>query len=532
MSSTTDKPQTFEQSQGVSGQTRELAERGAPLPPAPEPGPPGSGSLTPNQSLFVVPHHEQFIAQWNTQSGVYRYTFDEALRHSRQNAVAYRLDPVVYEALRARQMPTAALSWHLEAENEADPGEADHAKKCREAIERTPNLQQLLMYLLDAVWYGRHGASLVYDWDFTAGYRRAVVRQHFPINGDKLVFRYTGEVGVLVGGKYSGSWIPTDRGRAHICTPEERQLLVVHEHEREDADFQAPEMAGRVHGVGVRDRLYWFLYMKQRVLAWMMSFLERVGKGGTWVFYFESGNDASLAEVTKFAQQANNNTAFLFPRYADGKSGPGVERLEPVLAGADMLYRLVTEYFDVVIRRLILGQSLSAEAGGTGLGSGVASFHEETLNRILKYDARNLQETLTRDFVSVISRHIDPARCTPKWVFEVDKPNSAEHLEAAGRFFEMGGILDEDNLRSVLGLPKPKPGSKTLSRAQSALEAANPMLGLMAAQNLEPGGAGPTGTAGPPSYRAVAQSQIQSPSMGQRPGGGMDPMLLSLMMGM
>jgi hypothetical protein len=527
-------PQTFEQAQGLSGAAREQAERGAPLPQPEAPALEGQGTLPPNQGLFVVPHHEQFIAQWNTNWGGYRFTFDEALRHSRSNAIAYRRDPVVYEALRARQMPTAGLSWHLEARNEADPSDVEHAKRCREAIEETPNLQQLLMYLLEAIWYGRYGASLVYDWDYTAGYRRAVVRQHHPIDGDKLVFRYTGEVGILVGGRFSGSWIPTDRGRAHICTTEERQLLIVHEHEREDADYHSAELAGRVHGVGVRDRLYWFLYMKQRVLAWLMQFLERVGKGGVWVFYFESGNDASLREVKKFAQEANNNTAFLFPRYADGKAGPGVERLEPVMAGVEILYKLITEYFDEVIRRLILGQSLSADTAGTGLGSGVAAFHQETLNRILKYDARNLQETLTRDFVSVISRHIDPSRRTPRWVFEVDKPNAAEHLEAAGRFFEMGGILDEDNLRSILGLPKPKPGNKTLSRAQSALEAANPMIAMLQQQSegMQPGGEGPTGLAGPPSYRAVAQSQMRNTMPVSQPGSGLDPFILSMMMGL
>lgn len=464
----------------LTGPQATLAERGAPLPqpeppPAQPPGAVATGQPAPNQGLYIFPHLDQFAAVWNTQSRVYRYTFDEALRHSRQNAVAYRRDPVVYEALRARQMPTAGCEWHLEPRNDFDPLEVEHAKRCRDAVEDTPNLQQLLMYLLEAVWFGRYGASLAYEWDYSQGYRRVVPTGHYPIDGDKLVFRYSGEVGILVGPQYQGSWIPTDRGRAHIATPQERQLLIVHEHEREDADFYSPEMAGRVHGVGVRDRLYWFLYMKQRVLAWMMEFLERVGAGGVMVFFYESGNPESLNEVKEAAEKSNKNTAFLFPRYADGKTGPGFQRLEPSMAGAELLDSLITGYFDVIIRRLILGQSLSSTAAGTGLGSGVADFHQETLNRILKYDARNLQETLTRDFVSVISRHIDPTRRPPKWVFDVDKPNAGEHLGAAQAFFEMGGQIDEDSLRSVLGLPKPKPGSATLS----LLARQNPQMAAM-----------------------------------------------------
>lgn len=525
---------------GLTGAERDLAERGAPLPEPPQPAPPGQGALPPGQNVFVFPHHDTFLAKWNTQSGIYRYTFDEAVRHSRQNAIAYRRDPIVYDALQSRVMPTAGLSWHLEARDDYDPLDAEHAKRCRDAIDETPNLQGLLFSLLmGTLWTGRAATSLVYDWDYTGGYRRAVVRNHFPINGDKVVFRYTGEVGILVGGQYKGSWLPTDRGRAHICTPEERQLLIVHEHEKEDADYQDAEMAGRIHGVGIRDRLYWTLYMKQRVLAWLMQFLEKVGKGGIWIFYFESGNDASLREVRQFAEEANNNTAFLFPRYADGKTGPGVERLEPVLAGVDMLFKLVDGYFDVIIRRLILGQSLSSDAAGTGLGSGVAAFHQETLNRILKFDARNLQETLTRDLVKVISRHIDPGRRPPRWVFEVDRPNVGEHLEAAGRFFEMGGEIATDPLRSVLGLPKPKPGEATLSRARVALEAANPMLAMMGSgsgqgmpgMGLQAGGMGPTGTAGPPSYSAIANSQLMAMPGSSGMGGAMDPISLAMLLG-
>lgn len=484
---------------GLVGETERLAEAGRPLPQPTTPGPPGTVSQPPNDGLWVVPSFMSFSAVWNSVSRVYRYSFDEALRHSRTNAIAYRRDPVVFEALRARQMPVAGLEWHIDPRNENDPAQADHAKKCRDAIEETPNLQQLIMYLQEAIWYGRYGARLVYDWDYADGYRRAVVRDHSPINGDKLVFRYSGEVGILVGAQYQGPWLPTDRGRAHIYDADERQTVIIHQFEREDADYYDGEMAGRVAGVGVRDRLYWFLFLKQRVLAWMMEFLERVGAGGLTVYYYESGNPSSLNEVREAAEKQKTNTAILFPRYSDKKVGPGIERLEPSMAGADMLYRLVAEYFDNIIRRLILGQSLSAEATGTGLGTGVADLHADTLNKIIKYDARNLQETLTRDFVSTISRHIDPYQRIPKWKFEVDRPNASEHLEAMQALFEMGADIDEDDARSVLGLKKPKPGSAILSR-YGPLGVAGFMAsggGMQQGQAQQDGGGGQNGQTPP-----------------------------------
>lgn len=450
--------------QMLSGEAERLAEQGRPLPTPTTPGFPGSGELPPGGSAWVIPPFESFASVWNTVSRTFKWTFDEALTHSVQNAHAYRRDPVVWEALRARQMPLVGSEWSIKPRSETDPRDIEHSKRVQSTIEETPNLQQLLMYLQEDKWYGRYGASLIYEWDYSEGYRRAVVREHSPVNGDKLVFRYSGEVGILVGGNYQGSWIPTDRGRAHILSSDERQALIVHRFEREDPDFYNGQQAGRLEGVGLRDRLYWFMYLKQRVLAWMMEFLERVGAGGLTIYYYESGNTASLREVKDAAEKQRQNTSILFPRYSDGKAGPGIERLDPSQSGAQMMFQLITEYFDRVIRRVILGQSLSAEAGSTGLGSGVAELHADTLNKIITYDARNLQETLTKDFVSVISRHIDPTRRCPKWIYDVDKPNASEYMGAASRFFEMGGDIDEDSTRSVLGMPKPKPNARVLSK--------------------------------------------------------------------
>lgn len=480
---------------GLTGEQERLAEQGRPLPAAPIPAPPGAGGLPPNNGLWVVPHFETFAAVWNTVSRTYRFTYDEAMRHSRQNALAYRRDIVVREAINARKMPVAGLEWHIEPRNDMDMGDVDHARKVQETIEDTPNLQRLFFYLLEAMWYGRYGAALTYDWDWSRGYRRAVVTQHEPINGDKLVFRYSGELGILVGANYQGAWIPTERGRCHVYSPGERQTIILHQFEVDDADFYDGEMAGRIMGVGVRDSLYWFLYLKQRVMAWLMEFLERVGAGGLTIYYYETGNQASLAEVQDAAEKQKNNNAILFPRYTDGKSGPGIERIEPSEAGAQLLFSLMNDYFDRNIRRFILGQSLSSEAGGTGLGSGVAEFQQQTLNDILKYDARNLQESLTRDFVATVSRHIDPGRAVPWFAFDVDRPNAAEHLQAAQALFEMGADLDEDDLRGVLGLEKPRPGAQILSRY------------------------GPLGKQGAMMAAGMGQVGMNSPAEGNMPGG-------------
>ncbi|MCI0705714.1 MAG: hypothetical protein L0241_32030, partial [Planctomycetia bacterium] len=52
-----------------------------------------------------------------------------------------------------------------------------------------------------------------------------------------------------------------------------------------------------------------------------------------------------------------------------------------------------------------------------------------------------------------------------------DTPNANEVLQSAKQFWDMGGEIDADDLREVLGLAKPSPGSTILSQAQGM----NPM---------------------------------------------------------
>ena len=86
--------------------------------------------------------------------------------------------------------------------------------------------------------------------------------------------------------------------------------------------------------------------------------------------------------------------------------------------------------------KCILGQTLSAEAQATGMGSGVADLHNAVRHDILKSDARKLASTLTRDLVypllAINGRGGDTLRNCPRWVFDLgdaeDIKNFAQHL--------------------------------------------------------------------------------------------------------
>jgi hypothetical protein len=490
-----------------SGLNFTAGELGFPPQVQPQAGqnPPGDGGAT-------TPHFLSFSALVSNAARAYPFSFDEALRDNRFNALAMRRDCVLMAAVRARQMPTSQLSWDLSARDETDPAEVESAKLVTEVVDEIPRFQQLKMFLLEAIWFGRYAVEVVYGWERWKGRQTLTVKDFYPINGDKLRFKWDGTPGVLVNGNYPGSWEPTDWGMAHFLTGAERQQYIVHEHEPDDADWTEVQMSGAVHGVGVRGRLYWFWWLKQQVFALLMNYLERFSNGLT-IFYYDAHNPQAQAAVQQAAQQQFSQTALLFPRWSSANPDVNkVERMEVGTASPALLQSLVETYFDDVMTRYILGQTLSSSAESTGMGSGVADLHGETLDEIIKYDAVNLQETLQRDLVNVLYRYNAPGVRPGKFKFSVDTPNAEAVLGYAAQLYQMGVPLDEDQLYDVSQLTKPKPGGGVVSQIgqMQPAAAAAPAAGVPSVDPAASGGGG-----------AVPQPTGSVPGAMAPPGGGM-----------
>lgn len=433
-------------------------------------GPPVGGGRVP------VPHYDQFMAIWNSAYRQYRYyNGDEAIRDNLQNALAMRRDPVIGSALRARKMPTALLSWHIEPDNEAVEEEVQAANAIEQNIKKSPHLQQFLWWQLEALWYGRYGCQTAYQWQWKDGKQFMVPRQYWPVNGDKLVFKYGGQVGIRVRGSWDEANKRTtvsDYGRVYWFDENEREQLTINKFEPEDADFTEADMAGAIHGVGLRSKLYWAWALKNQIQGMLFDYLNWFARGLT-VYYYEQGNPRAYQELRTRIEQHQGKPFLAFPRMKDG--GPGykpIERFEPGTASTDLLKTVAIDYYDDLMTRAILGQTLSSGTGATGMGSGVAKLHGETLDQVIKYDSNNLADTLTQDFLRPQYRVNYPGMQPGRWVFEIDTPNVDQMLEAAQVYYEMGGSIDDSSFRESTGLPAPKPGGTILSKLQSTQPAA------------------------------------------------------------
>lgn len=443
--------------------------------------PPGFGRWPVQQ---VTTHQGQF----GVLAHVYRSP-DEALRHSVENARFMRNDCSVMECLEARQRGTALLPWHVEVEDKKDPKQKHLSEALTRILKNIPFFTEYRRNLLEALWYGRYACQHTHGFLHGAdGKRYAIVNRWLPINGDKLVFRYDDGSGKFTGdeiGVRTGmSWPTKDavngdkhlepadgNGMVYFLKPQERSRLVVHKHIIEDGSFETPISAGRIHGVGIRDRIYWTWYQKQETMAALMEIIQRTGAGFT-IYYFPHGNQAAENKVRELAIENQQANTLFVPRMAGDPSmdAYGIERIEPSSVGIEAMRTIIHEFFGHQIKRYILGQILSSESAATGLGSGVADLHMASFTSIIQYDASKLEETITTELLRPL-QHINFrwADNIQAWFrISVGNDESEKVLAAYRTAWEMGAKIKTTDVMDAIGASMPEPTDEVLVNPQIA----------------------------------------------------------------
>ena len=274
-----------------------------------------SRGMPPNFGQFVLPHTMTMQGLVATASKAYRIS-DVALQESFDNARFMEFDVGIWECIEGRARASALLDWSIECEDEKSSEQVELVEKMDKIVRRTWRFMQFRESLVKwGSWLGRTANQCKYRWDDFGGTDYCSLthrRSWLPIHGDKLVFRLDDgkldvdpdQVGVRVGmtykpgSKISGRWLveTADRGMAYFLQPWERDGIVLHQHQIEDAAYERPMDAGKINGVGIRHRIYWEWFQKQETLAWLMEFLERSAFGIN-LWYYPMGNAKAKADT-------------------------------------------------------------------------------------------------------------------------------------------------------------------------------------------------------------------------------------------
>lgn len=453
---------------------------------------------------YLLPHHRSFSSIYNMASKLYSYRWDEAYRQGREQAQAMRRDPYFRSLLQERLKPLAR--WPIDIKLVDEKQANDETEAIRNILlaihGKTKRHKQQRYYLGNAIWYGRYGSQHTIEKRPVGGFMRWCTPKHSPINGDKIQLDWDGTYGVMINGTFQKDYPDVRIGDASapvmmLSRPDVRQRFIIHEYDLEDADYWEADMAGRVGGIGLRDYCYWGWWLRDELISWIFSFMEKVGSMGILCFYYQAGNAEGKARAEKSAREVGNGNALSIPVPQGDPRVGSVELIPANVTGAQFLVDAITQWFERHIERLIVGQSMSGGADNdSGLGgTGRAEFAKDTKFQLLASDADDLAETLTADWLLPMQRlnNLGWGKYEFRFDLRVPDPESKDKLAAVQTATSFGVSFEEDEVRELTGMRKPRPGVKTIGGQQGGAGPMGPN-----GQPMPPQGPGGGGDQGPP----------------------------------
>lgn len=152
--------------------------------------------------------------------------------------------------------------------------------------------------------------------------------------------------------------------------------------------------------------------------------------------------------------------------------------------GGEKLFEGLADWLDRQTSKAVLGQTLTTDALSTGLGSNVASVHDEVRDDILRHDKRQLENTLNRDLIKpYIDLNYGPQKVYPRVQLQIFDSVDVKALSAAvATLVPFGLRVSQDELRDKIGLRDPAKDEEVLRPAASG---AAPAPGLDNAPNAQ-----------------------------------------------
>jgi hypothetical protein len=365
-------------------------------------------------------------------------------------------------------MAVSLLQWRVIPEDQSDAKEVEVAQKLTYLMSRIPRFREYLRNLTEAIWYGRYACQNIWGFERDkAGRRYRTITDWIPCNGDKIVFRYDDGTGKYdpkeIGVKVSVAHIKDDiwagkpdveynaEGTALFFRRWERSRFTLHKNFLMDGDYEDPTTAGMIHGVGLRHFLYWSWYQKQETLAQLAEVVERSGMGFT-VYHYPAGNAQAKDEMERLAKEQAHKNQIVLPMEITNPDAYGIQQIPPNTQGIMALQSLIDDYFGSWIIKFILGQSLTyrAEAGTPG----ISDLHRDSFLQIVKYDSLGVEETVTRELLSMILAFNFPEMRNVNFKFKLNTEEAVplEKLQALQAAWSMGAKIKSEDVMGLIGL--------------------------------------------------------------------------------
>jgi phage gp29-like protein len=309
-------------------------------------------------------------------------------------------DAHLYAEIGKRRRAPLCLDWTIEPPRGASAAEKAHAEWLTEVLtDAADPFEELLVALMDGIGHGF--ASVELEW---------------LKNGQDLLPAFHPR---------PQEWFRLDRSRRELRlrdasadgAPLQPFGWVLHTYGKAKTGY-----LGRM---GLHRVLVWPFLYKAFAIGDFAEFLETFGLPMITGKYFSGATDDEKASLLRAVTALGHDARAIMPAEMELEiqSVTGSGQGSPHLAMVDWSERSQS--------KAILGQTMSAEAKSTGIGSGNADLHDDVRKDILKADVRQLEGTITRDLLypllALNRGGIDSLSRCPRLVFDTGE---AEDLAA------------------------------------------------------------------------------------------------------
>lgn len=343
-----------------------------------------------------------------------------------------------------RKLAILDLDWDIVPPRGASVAEKKHAEWVQEVLEDAVDpIEDLLLALMDGVGHGfaatelewrKEGAELLpaffprpQEWFRLDSTRSEIRLIDASVDGAKL---------------RSFGWVWHSHGKAKT---------------------------GYGARLGIHRTLVWPFIYKAYSVSDFAEFLETYGLPFIVGKYHSTAKPEERSSLWRAVASLGHDARAIMP--ADMQ----IELLKATTTGDGSTHMAMVDWAERSESKVILGQTTSAEAKATGLGSGIADAHADVRRDIRNADARQIAATITRDLIypliALNRGGIDGLRRCPRLVFDTGEAEDlAAYADALPKLVGVGFKVPRSWAQEKLRIPEPQTDEDVLAVAGAPQE--------------------------------------------------------------
>lgn len=349
-------------------------------------------------------------------------------------------DGHLFAEMQKRKLAVSLLDWHIEPPADANRKERVMAQEIEDSIRNIIDFDKVIFDILDAIGSGFSCTEI--EWNQIGKYWTPKQLHFRP----QSMFQFLSE-------DLNKILLKTDGYQGEELQP---FGWITHKH-RSRTGYQSR--------LGILRVLVWPYLYKNYSIRDFQEFLEiygiplRVGK-----YQFGASDDEKMS-LLRAVTSIGHNAAGIMPESMKID-------FQQAAAGTHQPFELAMQYWDQTISKIILGSTLTTTAGATGLGSNIASIHNEVRHDIRDSDVMQLSNTLTQYLVraiQVINYSFQDPRRLCRFVIDNEDPEDLEkYANAIPKLIESGMQIPVEWMHQKLKIPMAKENAPALQQTQKA----------------------------------------------------------------